>query len=155
MNFDHHQLQYWLRDLGAEHATHFELDQDGRCTLRADDNTDVAIIAEQDDNSFAMASVLLPLSGTERERVFSQALSLNFLQTQTRGAAIGLDEEQDALMLFYTCEVSKCEYQEFKNTLDNFVDKTLSLKETLGSARREKKLDFSSESQPMHSLLRV
>ncbi|WDE08995.1 type III secretion system chaperone [Thalassomonas viridans] len=155
MAYEKHQLQYWLNELGSAFGAQFTLNDKGRCTLQVDNNTSLALLTDENNKAYSITCHLMDLQELNREQVFSQALSLNLNQIETSGAAIALDQKHNALMLCYTADVDRTEYQDFKNTLDNFVDKAEQLIQTLNVSPNTTGTNTSAAPDALFGMLRI
>ncbi|WDD96595.1 CesT family type III secretion system chaperone [Thalassomonas actiniarum] len=155
MSYENHQLQHWLNELGTEFDTQFTLTNEGSCMLQAGKKTSFALFADELNEGYSISCHLLDLPDQEREQLLSHALSLNMYQLETKGAAIALDETVGALFLCFTETFDKREYQDFKNILDNFIDKAEQLKKELKSNVNKAVGNIEDDGNAMLGMLRL
>ncbi len=102
--------------------TALALNEEGICALTFDEkiNVDILFRKEQDQLIFISKVGVLPSEG--KEGFYAQLLRGNAFGTETAGAALGIDEEENAVVLSYVLIASMLNYDLFKTVLGNFVD---------------------------------
>jgi len=102
--------------------TALALNEEGICALTFDEkiNVDILYRKEQDQLIFISKVGNLPIEG--KEAFYMQLLKGNAFGTETAGASLGIDEEENAVILSYVLIASMLNYDLFKTVLGNFVD---------------------------------
>ncbi|WP_018694407.1 CesT family type III secretion system chaperone [Algicola sagamiensis] len=155
MSYADHQLQHWLTEFGQSFGTNFQLDDEGRCSLQANDDVILNLAIRNGDEGFTVNAVLYEVPTQHKVTTFEKALSLNLFQAETRGAAIAYDEQANSLMLNFTGEFARLNYQDFTNILNNLVDTTAKLRQNLEA--NTDKGDYAAHADPneMIGMLRI
>ncbi|MDR0393047.1 MAG: type III secretion system chaperone [Puniceicoccales bacterium] len=98
------------------------LNEDNLCSLNFDSkiNVDIVFRKEQDQCIFASKIGVIPLEN--KETFFKELLKANAFGIETAGASLGVDEENDSIVLSYIFITQSFVYELFKTVLNNFVD---------------------------------
>ncbi len=145
MNHEQSQLHAWLAELGSRQGAQFQLDDQGRCSISANENTSIVLYGPAGNDIFYINVELLPLPEEGQEQLFRLALNLNLFQQETLGAAIALDEESTSLILCYSREYGDTSFQDFSNTLNNMVALSDTLRLQLEDACRNEPSEVREE----------
>ena len=121
------QLQAWLDEMGKQMGSTFTLDEQGRCFIQANDETNLCLFGMEGSDNFYINVELIDVPVTGAEMLFKCALSLNLFQQETRGATIAFDDQANTLMLCYSGSYESNTFQDFSNVLNNMIDLTASL----------------------------
>ncbi|WDE08645.1 type III secretion system chaperone [Thalassomonas viridans] len=138
-------LQAWLNEMGRQQGTNFTLDEQGRCFIKANDETSLCLFGIAGSDHFYINVELIEVPVTAAENLFKCALSLNLFQQETRGATIAFDDQANMLMLCYSGSYESNSFQDFSNVLNNMIDLTASLKPQL----QESLSDHAQGSAPL------
>lgn len=138
------QLQAWLDELGGQLGATFTLDDQGRCFIKANDETNLCLFGLEGSDHFYINLELIEVPVTGAEMLFRCALSLNLFQQETRGATIAFDDQANTLMLSYSGSYESTTFQDFSNVLNNMIDLTASIQPQL----QESLSDHSFQSAP-------
>ncbi|WDE02237.1 CesT family type III secretion system chaperone [Thalassomonas actiniarum] len=125
------QLQAWLDEMGGQLGTSFTLDDQGRCFIQANEETNLCLFAIEGSDHFYINVELIEVPVTGAEMLFRCALSLNLFQQETRGATIAFDDQANTLMLCYSGSYESNTFQDFSNVLNNMIDLTASIQPQL------------------------
>ncbi|CAM2063838.1 Type III secretion system chaperone [Sulfidibacter corallicola] len=136
MSIQAQQINQWLNELSQGSAEPLTLDEDGRCTLVADDVELVVSTTPTSDQFFINLSVVdLPESG--QELFYRQALTFNLFQQDTRGASLAIDPQSNEMVLCYTHAIEGTELNHFNNIVQNLIETTKSLRTQLEQTVRD------------------
>lgn len=116
------QLKSWLTELGSQQGAHFTLNDEDRCSIKANDKTNIIIHGPSGHDHFYINIELTPIAAGDNESLFRSALNLNLFQQETQGCTIALDEKSSMLVLCYRGEYQTTSFQEFSNILNNMID---------------------------------
>lgn len=83
-------------------APALELDEQGCCALEHGDGYVFTLIAPEGGQLVHLSSRLMDVPVTGREGFFARLLRLNFLQMETSGATLSIDEEGEGVYLCYS-----------------------------------------------------
>jgi len=129
-----------------------KLNEDGICSLSFDEkiNVDIVYRKEQEQVIFAAPIGDIPVEG--QENFFKQLLISNAFGIENAGAILGIEEEENRVVLSYVFISSTFSFDLFKTVLANFVDLVESWQEKIETMRSENSsISFESYSMPMDS----
>lgn len=96
--------------------------RDNVCSLCFDDNISVDIVYNKKNNQCFLASPICLIPNNDREKFYEQLLISNNTYNENGGVILGIEEEQNRVVLSYTFIADTFSYLKFKNVLRNFVD---------------------------------
>ncbi|MDR0755872.1 MAG: type III secretion system chaperone [Puniceicoccales bacterium] len=98
------------------------LNEDNLCSLNFDSkiNVDIVFRQEQDQCIFASKIGTIPLEN--KDMVFEELLKANAFGIATAGAILGIDPDNDSIVLSYVFITQSFVYELFKTVLSNFVN---------------------------------
>lgn len=134
MSIYHSPLNNWLSELSTGQGMQFELDDQGRCFINANNSCNICIHGPAGNDSFYINIELMTIQGESNEPLFRQALSLNLFQHETLGCSLALDEKTLALMLCYSGKYQHTTFQDFTNVVNNMIELCDTLGEQLGQS---------------------
>jgi len=129
-----------------------KLNEDGICSLSFDEkiNVDIVYRKEQEQVIFAAPIGDIPVEG--QENFFKQLLISNAFGIENAGAILGIEEEENRVVLSYVFISSTFSFDLFKTVLANFVDLVEAWQEKIETMRSENaNVSFESYSMPMDS----
>ena len=92
------------------------------CSLCFNDNINVDIVYEENNNQCFLATPICLIPNNDREKFYEQLLISNNTYNENGGLNLGIEEEENRVVLSYTFIADTFSYFRFKNTLKNFVD---------------------------------
>ena len=92
------------------------------CSLCFNDNINVDIVYEEKNNQCFLATPICLIPNNDREKFYEQLLISNNTYNENGGLNLGIEEEENRVVLSYTFIADTFSYFRFKNTLKNFVD---------------------------------
>ena len=92
------------------------------CSLCFGNNISVDIVYNEKNNQCFFASPICLIPNNDREKFYEQLLISNNTYNENGGVILGIEEEQNRVVLSYTFIADTFSYFRFKNTLNNFVD---------------------------------
>lgn len=113
----------FVRSYGKEIGlTELALNDEGVCALTFDEkiNVDILFRKEQDQAIFISKVGELPPEG--KEGFYRELLKANAFGMETAGATLGIDEDENSVVLSYVLIAHIMVYDLFKTVLANFVD---------------------------------
>lgn len=129
-----------------------KLNDDGICSLSFDEKLNVDIVYRKDQEQVIFAAPVgnIPVEG--QENFFKQLLISNAFGIENAGATLGIEEEENRVILSYMFISSTFSFDLFKTVLGNFVDLVEAWQEKIETMGSESS-NFSSEgySAPMNS----
>lgn len=129
-----------------------KLNEDGICSLSFDEkfNVDIVFRKEQEQVIFAAPIGDIPVEG--QENFFKQLLISNAFGIENAGAILGIEEEENRVVLSYVFISSTFSFDLFKTVLANFVDLVEAWQEKIETMRSENSnISFEGYSMPMDS----
>ena len=129
-----------------------KLNEDGICSLSFDEkfNVDIVFRKEQEQVIFAAPIGDIPAEG--QENFFKQLLISNAFGIENAGAILGIEEEENRVILSYVFISSTFSFDLFKTVLANFVDLVEAWQEKIETMRSENSnISFEGYSMPMDS----
>jgi hypothetical protein len=127
----------WLTDLSKAIGTNFELDSEGICTFKIEEDV-IAIEVSHDYPMVHLYSPLLALPSEDQEMLRAllvRALELNAFQIFTRGGAIATPPGGGFLIYCYSIPIEGTYSEQFSSHLGAFYETLPELKKMLaGSA---------------------
>ena len=129
-----------------------KLNEDGICSLSFDEkfNIDIVFRKEQEQVIFAAPIGDIPAEG--QENFFKQLLISNAFGIENAGAILGIEEEENRVILSYVFISSTFSFDLFKTVLANFVDLVEAWQEKIETMRSENSnISFEGYSMPMDS----
>ena len=136
-------VQSWLKEFSFKVGGNFKLNQLDECYVKNENEVQLTIAAPS-GNQFYISSALgfVPDSPS----FLYAALTKNLFHHETKGASLGVDPTNDALLLCYSNSVEKLEYLEFENVVTNLFEVAARLKEELYGIERAVENDaFNSQ----------
>ena len=92
------------------------------CSLCFGNNISVDIVYNEKNNQCFFASPICLIPNNDREKFYEQLLISNNTYNENGGVILGIEEEQNRVVLSYTFIADTFSYFRFKNVLRNFVD---------------------------------
>ena len=92
------------------------------CSLKFDDKLDVDIVYNKENNQCIFASPIGYIPDYPSEVYFKHLLSSNAFGTETGGAMLGIEVENNRIVLAYNFISNICSYELFRTALKNFVN---------------------------------
>ena len=92
------------------------------CSLCFGNNISVDIVYNEKNNQCFFASPICLIPNNDREKFYEQLLISNNAYNENGGVILGIEEEQNRVVLSYTFIADTFSYFKFKNVLKNFVD---------------------------------
>lgn len=92
------------------------------CSLCFGNNINVDIVYNEKNNQCFFASPICLIPNNDREKFYEQLLISNNTYNENGGVNLGIEEEQNRVVLSYTFIADTFSYFKFKNVLKNFVD---------------------------------
>ena len=92
------------------------------CSLCFGNNISVDIVYNEKNNQCFFASPICLIPNNDREKFYEQLLISNNAYNENGGVILGIEEEQNQVVLSYTFIADTFSYFKFKNVLKNFVD---------------------------------
>ena len=92
------------------------------CSLCFANNINVDIVYNEKINQCFFASPICLIPNNDREKFYEQLLISNNAYNENGGVILGIEEEQNRVVLSYTFIADTFSYFKFKNVLKNFVD---------------------------------
>ncbi len=99
-----------------------KLNEDGICSLCFDSKINVDIVYRKDLDQCILASPLGEIPAENQESFFKQLLIENAFGIANAGAVIGIDENENKVVMSYTLIASLFSLDLFKTVLGNFVN---------------------------------
>jgi Tir chaperone protein (CesT) family len=93
------QVELWLKELSEQFDAEFSLDADGVCALISDEGNPLYLELVEDSASLSLFTDLFTLPDHADPQFLRALLAVNLLGLRTGGATIGLDVEQNSLIL--------------------------------------------------------
>lgn len=111
-------IQNYGKEVGLPNL---KLNENGVCSLNFDGKINVDIVYNKDNDQCFFASPIgtVPVDG--REEFYKQLLLSNAFGIENGGAVLGIEEEEDRVVLSYTFIASTFSFELFKTVLGNFV----------------------------------
>ena len=98
-----------------------KLNENGVCSLNFDGKINVDIVYNKENDQCFFASPIGTVPAEGREEFFKQLLVSNAFGIENGGAVLGIEEEEDRVVLSYTFIASTFSFELFKTVLGNFV----------------------------------
>ena len=92
------------------------------CSLCFGNSINVDIVYNEKINQCFFASPICLIPNNDREKFYEQLLISNNTYNENGGVNLGIEEEQNRVVLSYTFIADTFSYFKFKNVLKNFVD---------------------------------
>ncbi len=99
-----------------------KLNEAGVCSLKFDEQLDVDIIYRKEQEQVILASPIGDIPPEGREEFFKQLLIANAFGLENAGAILGIEEQENRIVLSYMFISSIFSFDLFKTVLANFVD---------------------------------
>ncbi len=128
---DRKKLDSFLAEIGAAVGKNIRLNENGISAFTYDHLTFVIEVPENVSSFFIYTTLVCLSRCQEPEAVMRKILLMNYLQQETRGGCIGMDETNDDLIFSYSDRVNEINSTEFRNILENFIDTSLQLSKQL------------------------
>ncbi len=129
-----------------------KLNEDGICSLSFDEKLNVDIVYRKDEEQVIFASPIGNIPAEGQENFFKQLLIANAFGIENAGAILGIEEDENRVVLSYMFISSTFSFELFKTVLANFVDLVEAWQEKLETMGSESSsaasLDYSN---PMNS----
>lgn len=123
----------WLDDISAATGNTIALNDSGVAAFNYEDLTFVIEVPSQSSIFFFYVVMARP-AAYQRLVVYSTAMALNYLQQDTKGGCIGVDSATDELIFSYRDRLDNLGYNEFYNSLENFIDTALTVNRKVNEA---------------------
>lgn len=98
------------------------------CSLCFGKNINADIVYNEKNNQCFFTSPICLIPNHDREKFYAQLLISNNTYNENGGVILGIEEEQNPVVLSYTFIADTFSYLKFKNVLKNFVN-TLKFKD--------------------------
>lgn len=98
-----------------------KLNESGVCSLSFDGKINVDIVYNKDNDQCFFASPIGAVPADGHEEFYRQLLVSNAFGTENGGAVLGIEEEEERVVLSYTFIASTFSFELFKTVLGNFV----------------------------------
>ena len=112
-------IQRYGKEVGLPNL---KLNDNGVCSLCFANNINVDIVYNEKINQCFFASPICLIPNNDREKFYEQLLISNNTYNENGGVNLGIEEEQNRVVLSYTFIADTFSYFKFKNVLKNFVD---------------------------------
>lgn len=112
-------IQRYGKEVGLPNL---KLNGDNVCSLCFDNNINVDIVYNENINQCFLHSPICLIPNNDREKFYEQLLISNNTYNENGGVILGIEEEQNRVVLSYTFIADTFSYFRFKNVLRNFVD---------------------------------
>ncbi|MFQ6723496.1 MAG: type III secretion system chaperone [Opitutales bacterium] len=129
-----------------------KLNEDGICSLSFDEKLNVDIVYRKEQEQVIFAAPIGDIPAEGQEGFFKQLLIANAFGIENAGAVLGIEEDENRVVLSYMFISSTFSFDLFKTVLANFVDLVEVWQEKIKTIESESS-SFSSEgySAPMDS----
>lgn len=126
-------LNAWLKAAGAALELNLSLNAERQCILELDEQlTCIIELTQAGDGVFFYTTITdLPSEPAAAHPLCLKALSLNFLQVQTRGGVLGLSPDGVQLIYSHFEALEQLTEKTFSGTLMNFLETAGELYKTL------------------------
>ena len=129
------------KEVGLPNLT---LNEQGVCSLTFDGKINVDIVYKHDQDQCIFAAPICDLPSGNCEEFFKKLLISNCFGTENGGAILGIEKEEDRVVLSYLFIASTFSFELFKTVLNNFVnlveewiDKSETLKNSYSSSAND------------------
>lgn len=99
-----------------------KLNEAGVCSLKFDKKIDVDIVYRKEQEQVILASPIGDIPPEGQEEFFKRLLITNAFGIENAGAILGIEEEENRIVLSYMFISSTFSFDLFKTVLANFVD---------------------------------
>lgn len=132
--------------------TDLKLNDDGICSLSFDEKLNVDIVYRKEQEQVIFAAPIGDIPPEGQESFFKQLLIANAFGIENAGAVLGIEEDENRVVLSYMFISSTFSFDLFKTVLANFVDLVEVWQEKIKDIAPESS-SYSSEdySSPMNS----
>lgn len=124
---DRKKLDSFLAEIGAAVGKNIRLNENGISAFTYDHLTFVIEVPENVASFFVYTTLICLSRCNKTEEVMRKILLMNYLQQDTRGGCIGMDETNSDIIFSYSDRVNEINSTEFRNILENFIDTSLQL----------------------------
>ena len=116
-------LPDYIKRYGKEVSLpNLKFNENGVCSLCFNNKIKVDIVYNEQYNQCFLASPICLIPNNDREKFYEQLLISNNTYNENGGLNLGIEEEQNRIVLSYTFIADTFSYFKFKNVLKNFVD---------------------------------
>lgn len=112
-------MQDWLNTLARKQGTQFKLDAQGQCMIIDKYERFIILHGPVGSDHFYINIDLMDLPAEGGDLLFRTALTLNYFQSNTLGAAIAVDENASKLLLSFSRRYEGIGFNEFSSFLDH------------------------------------
>lgn len=98
------------------------LNDDGICSLCFDEKLNVDIVYRKEQEQVIFAAPVGNIPQEDKENFFKQLLISNAFGIENAGATLGIEEDENRVVLSYMFIASTFSFDLFKTVLGNFVD---------------------------------
>lgn len=116
----------WLAEIGALAGQVLKLNDDGLCALEYEGQVFVVDVP-QDSSQFYLYTALMTLPPGNTAPLLRKILEMNHLQIETKGGGLSVDPTTNEVVFCYRDRIQEIDSNLFRNVLENFIDKTLTL----------------------------
>ena len=120
------------------------LNEDGICSLSFDEKLNVDIVYRKEQEQVIFAAPIGDIPAEGQESFFRQLLISNAFGIENAGAILGIEEDENRVVLCYMFISSTFSFDLFKTVLANFVDLVEVWQEKIKTIESESS-SFSSE----------
>ena len=145
-----------VAELGDRLGTPLSLDENGICELQyGDDERDVIIEVPDGEDEFLIYAPVSDAPDHNEEPFYKRILGMNFLGQETGGCCLGIDENDDQIVLAFRQQVSDLAASDFENLVRSFIDTLEVVRSKLQEVETDPDLPPESDSTDMNPGLRV
>ena len=130
-----------LKELSVSLGTPLELDDDGICTLKGDDDLVLVVEAPRDDPRMHLYAPLLDLPPEGIEDIYRELLVMNCFTRRTFGGVLALDPESHVVLFCYTELPERLDGQSFPGLLAGFREAAQAMRKQLKELLRQYAID--------------
>lgn len=116
-DFHHHLLNYG-KEVGLPDL---KFNEHGVCSLTFNGKINVNIVYRPEQDQCYFSATVGEIPADHREEFFKQLLIANAFGIENSGAILGIEEEENHVILSYTFIASIFSFDLFKTVLENFV----------------------------------
>ena len=125
-----------------------KLNEDGICSLSFDEKINVDIFYRKEQEQVIFAAPIGDVPSEGQESFFRQLLIANAFGIENAGAVLGIEKDENRVILSYMFISSTFSFDLFKTVLANFVDLVEAWQEKIKTIETESS-SFSSEGYTM------
>lgn len=112
----------FLREIGHRIGASLSLDDDGNCALLYGDDQEITVVVPDGSASVILIAPVATCPSSSRQAFYERVLKLNLLGIENGGCLLGLDGDNDRIVLALCQPVGTLDGRGFENLLANFID---------------------------------